>query len=264
MRFLSILIILIALSMSVALPGSSGEAEAQGQSDSLTFFILDRQAISSDQSKVDLVNSLLGLMFRLKEGQPFALVFADDFSKVYGPMDTDAEGFIQLRRAIEEGLASPPPTEPLNLVSTLAETYNYLNGLVVSSETSIYLVTGDTSVTEPAAQIDDLGPVLKLVEEAGWPVFNVTTPESDPGLKNVLAEVARRTSGESFELSIPNGLEELTNRTLIREGKGALQPIGTTILSPDSIFETDLDVVPRHWRAEHDLLPRGRRDVVQA
>ena len=244
MRFLSILIILIALSMSVALPGSSGEAEAQGQSDSLTFFILDRQAISSDQSKVDLVNSLLGLMFRLKEGQPFALVFADDFSKVYGPMDTDAEGFIQLRRAIEEGLASPPPTEPLNLVSTLAETYNYLNGLVVSSETSIYLVTGDTSVTEPAAQIDDLGPVLKLVEEAGWPVFNVTTPESDPGLKNVLAEVARRTSGESFELSIPNGLEELTNRTLIREGKGALQPIGTTILSPDSIFETDLDVVP--------------------
>ena len=230
--------------MSVVLSGSPGDAEAQGQSDSLTILVLDRHAISSDQSTVDLVNSLLGLMFRLKEGQPFAVVFGDDLSRVYGPLETNTEEFIQLRRTVEEKLASPPPTEPLDLVSALAETYNYLNGLVVSSETSIYLITGDTSVTEPAAKIDEVDPVLSLVEETGWPVFNVTTPETDPGLKSVLAEIARRTSGESFELSIPLGFEEFTNRTLIREGKGALQPMGKTTLSPDSIFETDLDIVP--------------------
>ena len=244
MRFLSIFILLIALTLSVVLSGSSGEAEAQGQSDALTLLVVDRQAISSDESTVDLVNSLLGLMFRLKEGQPFAVVFGDDFSTVYGPLDTNANDFIQLRRSIEQKLASPPPTEPLDLVSALAETYNYLSGLVVSSETSIYVITGDTSETDPAAKLDEIDPVLSLAEEAGWPIFNVTTPETDPGLKSVLSEIARRTSGESFELSIPNGLEELTNRTLIREGKGALQVMGKTILAPDSIFETDLDIVP--------------------
>ena len=244
MRFLSIFILLIALTLSVVLSGSSGEAEAQGQSDALTLLVVDRQAISSDESTVDLVNSLLGLMFRLKEGQPFAVVFGDDFSTVYGPLDTNANDFIQLRRSIEQKLASPPPIEPLDLVSALAETYNYLSGLVVSSETSIYVITGDTSETDPAAKLDEIDPVLSLAEEAGWPIFNVTTPETDPGLKSVLSEIARRTSGESFELSIPNGLEELTNRTLIREGKGALQVMGKTILAPDSIFETDLDIVP--------------------
>ena len=89
--------------------------------------MIDRHELSSDQSKVDLVNSLLGLMFRLKEGQPFAFVFGDDFSNVYGPTDTNAEGFVQLRRAVEQKLASAPPSEPLDLESALAETYNYLN-----------------------------------------------------------------------------------------------------------------------------------------
>lgn len=244
MRLLSTFILLIALTLSVFLSGFSDEAEAQERSDALTLLIVDRQAISSDRSTIDLVNSLLGLMFSLKEGQPFALVFGDDLSRVYGPLDTNTDDFIELRRAVEQKLASPPPAEPLDLVSTLAETYNYLSGMVVSSETSIYLITGDTSKTEPADELDRVRPVLSLVEEAGWPVFSVTTPETDPGLKNVLSEIARRTSGESFELSIPNGLEEMTNRTLIREGKGALQAMGKTILSPDSVFETDLDVVP--------------------
>ena len=244
MRLLSIFILLVALTLSVFLAGSSGEAEAQEQSDRLTMLVLDRQALSSNQSTVDLVNSLLGLMFRLKEGQPFALVFGDDLSTVYGPLESNTEEFIQMRRSIEQKLASPPPAEPLDLVSALAETYNYLNGLVVSSETAIYVITGDTSETDPAAKMDEVGPVLSLVEEAGWPVFNVTTPEADPGLKSVLSYVSRRTSGESFDLSIPNGLEEFTNRMLIRGGKGALQAMGKTILSPDSIFETDLDIVP--------------------
>ena len=244
MRLLSIFILLVTLTVSAVLSGFPGDAEAQGQSDRLTILVLDRHAISSDQSTVDLVNSLLGLMFHLKEGEPFAVVFGDDLSRVYGPLETNTEEFIQLRRTVEEKLASPPPAEPLDLVSALAETYNYLNGMVASPETSIYLVTGDTSETEPAAKIDEVNPVLSLVEGTGWPVFNVTTPETDPGLKSVLAEIARRTKGESFELSIPLGFEEFTNRTLVREGQGALQPMGKTTLSPDSIFETDLDIVP--------------------
>ena len=138
--------------MSAVLSGSPGDAEAQGQSDRLTILVLDRHAISSDQSTVDLVNSLLGLMFHLKEGEPFAVVFGDDLSRVYGPLETNTEEFIQLRRTVEEKLASPPPAEPLDLVSALAETYNYLNGMVASPETSIYLITGDTSETEPAAR----------------------------------------------------------------------------------------------------------------
>ena len=244
MRLLSTFILLIALAATVVLAGPHGEAEAQERSDKLTLFILDRQSISSDQSTIDLVNSLLGLMFQLKEGQPFAIMFGDDLSEVYGPLDTGAEDFTEMRRSIEEKLASPPPGEPLNLVSALAEMYNHLNGLFVSPETTIYFITGDTSGTDAAAKINEAGPVLGLIGEAGWSVSNVTTPETDPGLKAVLSEIARRTSGESFELSIPHGLEEIANRTLIREGKGPLQPMGDTTLSPDSIFGTDLDVVP--------------------
>ena len=244
MRLLSTFTLLIALAATVVLAGPYGEAEAQERSDKLTLFIVDRESISSDQATIDLVNSLLGLMFQLKEGQPFAVMFGDDLSEVYGPLDTGAEDFPEMRRSIEEKMASPPPGEPLNLVSALAEMYNHLKGLFVSPETTIYFITGDTSSTDAAAKINEVGPVLSLVGEAGWSVSNVTTPETDPGLRAVLSEIAQRTSGESFELSIPHGLEEIANRTLIREGKGPLQPMGDTTLSPDSIFGTDLDVVP--------------------
>ena len=113
MRLLSTFTLLIALAATVVLAGPYGEAEAQERSDKLTLFIVDRESISSDQSTIDLVNSLLGLMFQLKEGQPFAVMFGDDLSEVYGPLDTGAEDFTEMRRSIEEKLASPPPGEPL-------------------------------------------------------------------------------------------------------------------------------------------------------
>ena len=133
--------------------------------------------------------------------------------------------------------------------------YNHLKGLFVSPETTIYFITGDTSSTDAAAKINEVGPVLSLIGEAGWSVSNVTTPETDPGLRAVLSEIAQRTSGESFELSIPHGLEEIANRTLIREGKGPLQPMGDTT----AVARLDIRDGPgrcaRHGRAEPDLLP---------
>ena len=244
MRILSKLILVVAVAASIVLSGTPGQTHAQQQSDKLTVLILDRQSISSDKTTIDLVKSLLGLMFRLKEGQPFVFIFSDDISETYGPLETDAEAFRHLRTTVEALIEAPPPAEALNLVATLAETYNYLSGLSVSPETTIYLFTGNTEVTDTSDALNMMEPILNVVVDAGWPVFNVTKPEIDPGFKAVLDEIALKTGGESFELSIPNGLEELTDRTLIREGKGSLQHIGFTTLSPDAVFETHIDVVP--------------------
>ena len=244
MRISSRLIFFVAVAVAILLSTSPNWAEAQTHSDKLTVLIFDRQSISSNVAGQELVNSLLGLLFRLKEGQPFVFIFSDDLADVRGPLETDAEAFRHLRRSVEETIASLPPEEPLDVVSTLAEVYNYLSGLNVSPETSIYLFTGNTEQTDTETALDTLDPVLTLVEQAGWPVYNLTKPETDPGFKGVLEEIARRTGGESFELSLPVGLEHFTNRTLILEGEGALQHLGATTLSPDSVFETHVDVVP--------------------
>ena len=228
----------------IALAASATGIVAQERPDRLTVIAIDRETISSDSASIELVKSLLGLLFHLKDGQAFQFVFTDDPTTLYGPLDAGDDGFTDLLAQLEGDIELPAQSEALDLRPSLVELYNHLTGINAGPDTTIYLVTGSTTSIDPDTEFDHLGQVVRLIKEVGWSVSNFTIPGTDPGLMLILNRISNETDGESFELAVPDGFEHLTDRILRLEGKGTLTKMGETDLSPDAVFEVDVDVAP--------------------
>ncbi len=244
MSMFSRLSLVIAMALVVALAALPLRAQAQQPDDSVSVFLIDREAISGSPDRVDMLMSLVGLFFEVKEGQAFVFAFDERLANVHGPLETDADGIKDLLAAVEETLAAAPPAEPLDPVPALAETYNYLNGLNAGSASTIYYVSGNDAPTNYADLSDRLRSVSDLVAEAGWSTFDITLPGVSAELKRALDDVAFKTGGESFDLTVPDGLTTLADRVLRLEGKGALASVADATLGPGSVNDVNVDVLP--------------------
>ena len=161
-----------------------------------------------------------------------------------GPRDSDDLDFRDLRESVYDGLSAPAASDaPLDVAGALAEIYNYMSGLNVGSNASVYLITGSAAARDLDDEMANVGPVMTLIDASGWSVFNITAPSVDPALASELNEIALDTGGRSFALTVPDGFEALTDDTLRREGKGLMTKLGDTVLS-DSVFEFVANVVP--------------------
>ena len=222
----------------------AGGISAQAPSDKLTVVLIDGQSVAADPALDELVHSLLELLYHLKEGQEFAFVFTDDPATVYGPVETDAREFQDIHAEVEAKIASPADPTPLDLVPVMSELYNFLIGINAGDDTTIHVITANTDVLDAGVKLDRLTPIVGLFRDAGWSIFNHTVPGTDSGLLTVLHDIGDETGGESFELTVPDGLEHLADRILRLDVRGAMTSLGRTELSPGSVFEVDVDIVP--------------------
>ena len=245
MRALYRVVLLAAAAALLIMAVGGGGAEAQPRSDRVTVLAFDLKSLSSDAATVEMAKSAMGLLFQLKDGQPFIFVFDDEFTDVAGPMATTDDLFPQLVGEVEAQLASTPPDAAMDLPTTLAGAHEYLNGLSVSDDSSIYIFSGNAAETDGDAEIARVSPILDvIIAEKGWTFYDVTTPGTNAGVRAALGEVSSRTGGESFELSVPGGLWDMTSSTLRSEDKGALLRIGETTLTADAVFEAPVEVSP--------------------
>ena len=225
---------------------SSRTAEAQQFFDKLTVVAIDRYAISSGDANDQLVNTFLGLLCNLKEDEPVVFVFTDDLSDTYGPIygnaDDSAELRSQVSAAVGSGLGSA--SDPVDLASSLSSIYNYMISVHVRDEASIYLVTASEDYTASDQMSTDITSALDPIVKRGWNVFAATTPGTNSELVSDLHKISVNSGGESFALTMPEGIEEFMDRSLRMKSKGALSHIGQASLSDNPVFEVDLDIVP--------------------
>ncbi len=239
---------LLSISILVALVlwvGGSfgGHAQAQQPSDKITVLILDRTSFDGAQADSDLINSFLGLIFKLKEGQPFAFVALDDPTAILGPIETDSIQFPAFRRELDLMLAGTSGTVR-DLPAALAEIYNFQGGQRAGAQTAIYFITGSTDeMTTPALQ-DGLGQMVNLLGGKGWPLHSVTLPGTSEELADVLASISKDTGGESYPLSIPDGMQHFADQTLRLDAKGSLTGLGSIELTANSSLEMTLHIAP--------------------
>lgn len=221
---------------------SVSKVRAQSPSDQLTVLIIDRQSIQKDQVNVDLINSFGELFFKLKNSESFMFIPMDDPSIVIGPTATNSntnDSHNDLGKVLRE-----PPTGNSDLVATLAEVYNLLSHLGANAESVIYIVTGSESNTNAPIVASKLQPVLNLYSKAGWAVYTIALPTTNQNLKNILQNISNVTIGESYTLTIPDGMKHFADRTLRLEGKGALTELGNGALDPDTVLAMNLNIAP--------------------
>ena len=237
--------IVLGLTILLALGIQSQQARAQQTSDRVVFVAVDRDAIGGDEANARLVETFLGILASLEEGESFSFAFMDDMDAVHGPLETDADGFANLYAEFVSGLAVEPESRSADLASTLSAVHDHMGGLYAGAESSVYLVTGSREYESGDADADALDDALIAISEEGWSVFSVLTPGADADLSETLDMISRETGGESFELTIPAGLERFADRTLRLGGRGALSPIGSMDLAEQPpVFEVDVDILP--------------------
>ena len=233
------------MTILLALGIQSQQARAQQTSDRVVFVAVDRDAIGGDEANARLVETFLGILASLEEGESFSFAFMDDLDTVHGPLETDADGFANLYAEFVSGLAVEPESRSADLASTLSAVHDHMGGLYAGAESSVYLVTGSREYESGDAGADALDDALIAISEEGWSVFSVLTPGADADLSETLDMISRETGGESFELTIPAGLERFADRTLRLAGRGALSPIGSMDLAEQPpVFEVDVDILP--------------------
>ncbi|MCY4654287.1 MAG: hypothetical protein OXC95_14125, partial [Dehalococcoidia bacterium] len=219
-------------------------AEAQQFFDKLTVVAIDRYSISSGDANDQLVNTFLGLLCNLKEDEPVVFVFTDDLSDTYGPLYGNADDSAELRSQVSAAVGSGSASAPVDLVSSLTGIYNYMTSVHVRDEASIYLVTASEEYTSSDQMTTDITSALAPIVKRGWNVFAATAPGTNSALVSDLDKISVNSGGESFALTVPEGIEEFMDRSLRMNSKGALNHVGQANLSDNPVFEVDLDIVP--------------------
>ena len=235
--------LLLAVFAGLAAANSGARAEAQAPSDRLTVLIIDRESIQESQEDIDLISSFLALFFKLKEGQPFVFLPLDDPEATIGPIETDAEGFVDRRWQLDTMLANPPQPDR-NLSAALAETFNFLGTQHAGPDSEIYFITASKPGMDSPARSGRIEQMAKLLADASWSVNTVTLPGTAASVLQVLSELSDETGGESFAINVESGLQEFADRTLRTESKGALTALGSIALTPNTLLEINLNIAP--------------------
>lgn len=222
----------------------SRTAEAQQFFDKLTVVAIDRYSISSGDANDDLVNTFMGLLCNLKEDEPVVFVFTDDLSDTYGPLYGNADDSAELRSQVSTAIGSGSASAPVDIASSLSSIYDYMTSVHVREEGSIYLVTASEDYTVSDQMPTDISSALDPIVERGWNVFTATVPGTNSALVSDLEKISVNSGGESFALTIPEGIEEFMDRSLRMKSRGALNHAGQASLSDNPVFEVDLDIVP--------------------
>ncbi len=222
----------------------SRTAEAQQFFDKLTVVAIDRYSISSGDANNQLVNTFLGLLCNLKEDEPVVIVFTDDLSDTYGPLYGNADDSAELRSQVSAAVGSGSASAPVDLASSLTSIYNYMTSVHVREEASIYLVTASEDYTVSDQISTDITAALDPIVQRGWNVFAATAPGTNSALVSDLNKISLNSGGESFALTVPEGIEEFMDRSLRMKSKGALNHVGQANLSDNPVFEVDLNIVP--------------------
>ena len=240
----TLLFFVLAVVILLGLGATAQAAKAQQQFDSLTIVAIDRYSISYGDANDQLVKTFLGLLVNLKESDSVAFVFTDDETEIYGPLNTDADGFADLQSEVSASIGAGSASAPVDIASSLSRIYNYMESVRVKEEASIYVVSASpdyTGADQLSAEIDlALDPIIAK----GWNVFGATTPGTSGALSSELDRISMEAGGESFSLSIPSGIEDFVDRSLRMDSRGALAHIGRANMSDNPVFEVEMNIVP--------------------
>jgi hypothetical protein len=235
--------LLIAIIALVAV-GSQQKVAAEPGEVPLVVILADRDAVVESDGGFDLIDSFVGLVSTLREGQQFVFVSADRPGEVLGPVVAGTPEFRAFHQEIFARMASDEAASGPDMVSALAEMFNYLGSRRAPRGSMVYLVVGAAPQTDLEEAAYRLGPTAALFEESGWPIVGIGLPGAAPEVVAFLDAVSTGSGGESVTLSVPDGFRAVTDRILRTEAKGSLSQISEALLSSDSVLTSTVSIAP--------------------
>lgn len=239
MRSARSLFLIVAIIISIGVTGQAARADSDA-SGRWNIILGDRQAITASDGGVELTESLIGLISTLGAGQIFAFVDASDPTALVGPAVAGGPDFVAFKREIDAAFVLPGPNDQPDYRAALAETYNLLNAGRAPSGSTVYLIAGgDLRDLDRVGR--NLEPIVDLFSEKGWPIVGLSLPGASRDVREFVSSVSAGSGGQSYPLSAPEGLRNLSERLL--GGSGALEPV-TAPVDADEPFSSPIGIAP--------------------
>ena len=192
----------------------------------------------------ELVESFLGLMGNLRQGQEFTFINAAVPGQVLGPARAGESEFRVFRDDVVSSLTTAEGGLRTDLAGAIAESYNLLDSSAAAPGSTVYVIGGEAAGANLFAWAASSGTVADLLRENGWVVIGLSLPSATAEMRGFLRQVSERSGGESFELSGPAGLARLTEKTLRDQAKGSLAEVGTGELASGDVLTYQFGIAP--------------------
>ena len=243
MQFLKVGAILATIMIFLSVAGQDALSSSQGTG-RLSVILADRHSVGESNGDVDLVRSFTGLVSVLQSGQPFIYKVMDQPQETLGPAIAGEPAFEEFVAQLEANLTSAESDSGADWVNAISETYNFLNREGAPSGSTLYVIAGGTPRLDPVETARHLAPMVTLFRERGWSIVGLSLPGVSQGVLGLVERISADSGGETFELSVPDGLKGLADRILREDTKGALARLNEGEVTPSSVLTSTLSVAP--------------------
>ncbi|SVB01999.1 uncharacterized protein METZ01_LOCUS154853, partial [marine metagenome] len=207
---------------------------------------IDSNSVVSKESHMEMVDSLIGIMSTIKQGDDFYLMTMDSPANYIGPYRAGQSDFVEFPRKVQDIISNSEDNSSLGVAvdQTLGESYGLLDIENAPPGSGIYLIGTNEYPTHEDYVGHRLDPLSDLFYERGWHISTFALSGIPTSNLEVSTNLAAATEGHIFRLEDIGGLKLFTDYLLTTDNRGKLISSGEKKLTFSNLLISDIEVLP--------------------
>ena len=193
-----------------------------------------------------MVDSIIGIMSTIRQGDDFYLMTMDSPENYIGPYRAGETDFVKFPKKVQDIISNSEDNSSLGVAvdQTLGESYGLLDIESAPPGSGIYLISTNEYPDHKDYVGHRLDPLSDLFYERGWHISTFALSGIPTSNLKVSTSLATATEGNIFQLVDIGGLKLFTDYLLTTDNRGNLISSGEKKLTFSNLLISDIEVLP--------------------
>ena len=207
---------------------------------------IDSNSVVFKESHIEMVDSIIGIMSTIKQGDDFYLMPMDSPANYIGPYRAGENDFIEFPEKVRDIISNSEPNSSLGVAvdEILGESYGLLDIESAPPGSGIYLISTNEYPNHEDYVGHRLDPLAGLFYERGWHISAFVLSGIPASNLEVSTNLAATSEGNIFQLQEIGGLKLFTDYLLTTDNRGTLISSGEKKLTFSNLLISDIAVLP--------------------
>ena len=224
--------------------GAPDAASADSSTGSrMTLVMADAEAVRRVDGGVGLVQSLVGLVAVLRDGEYIAFSTMENPTELVGPFRGSNVRLPEFQSSIE-AILQTPASRRASVLEAVSEMRSRLAVHQAAPGSAVYLVGGGSSDADYTRHIGHLPGLAEGFSAGGWYVDSLLLPDSSAEATSFMQSVATSSGGHVSMLSSAMDLGPTGDSILRQDVSGSLYEAGSSSLGYGEVMSTLITVLP--------------------
>ena len=222
-------------------------ADQNGQSNHRIVILgIDSNSVVSKESHMEMVDSIIGIMSTIRQGDDFYLMTMDSPENYIGPYRAGETDFVKFPKKVQDIISNSEDNSSLGVAvdQTLGESYGLLDIESAPPGSGIYLISTNEYPDHKDYVGHRLDPLSDLFYERGWHISTFAFSGIPTSNLEVSTNLATATEGNIFQLVDIGGLKLFTDYLLTTDNRGNLISSGEKKLTFSNLLISDIEILP--------------------